>query len=569
VDAAPISRLGSYIVESRIASGGMGEVYRGTAIGPDGVQKPVAIKLVRDHLLREPWIVDMFVEEAKVAFLLTHPNIVQTYELGQVDGHYFLVMEYVAGLSLEKLLDHSHRRLNQPLPLSIVLYIAARIARGLAYAHELCDQQGTALGIVHRDVSPGNILLADDGQVKLVDFGLAKSVLRRGESIAGGVKGKLAYMAPEQLRGEQLDARADIYALGITLFEMLSGKNPFGPPGEVTLHGRLYGESAGPRLTELANHVEPPIPALVARCLAEKSSERFESARAFGRELDRCVAELGLTLSDYDVADFVAAARVASDGSAPVGPDPFDRALGMELKRLAVTHGVGTFATVSSSRTGGAGTAEPSSSQRPAAPAAAPAVAPPQPASNTKIVVPVRRGALFASLLAIAVSLVAIGLWITQRGTAGGTNEDRVSSEAGPSRGESDSGPTAHLHPTAPRRPEAGTPPAVTGPAETAVSPRAGDAKLAQQPATRRIKRIRRRAKRQTGLISLNSVPWSIVYLDGKRLRSTPLVGYRVRAGKHRVRLVNPAKGLERTIRLDVAPQQHVKRSVRLAAEED
>jgi len=320
-------RLGGYRLVQRLGAGGMGEVYLAHARGLFGVERPVAVKLIRDLHQQEEAYTRLFVEEAKVTFLLTHPNVVQTYELGEVEGRYFMVMEYVEGVSLGKLFRMFGEQLCQPVPLRFALHIVGQAARGLDYAHNLRGADGRALDIVHRDVSPGNILVSLGGHVKVSDFGLATSALRAVHSEAGTVKGKVLYMPPEQLQGQPVDQRADIFPLGVMLFEMLGGRSPFGERRKVSYDTRRQSP-VQERLLDVAPHIPRTAAALVERCLAPRPADR-PTAREVVTDIDRLLRDANLAAADYELAEFVAEARglVAEEPSAQSGFG----AVGMEL----------------------------------------------------------------------------------------------------------------------------------------------------------------------------------------------------------------------------------------------
>ena len=217
--------VGPFEIVSEIKRGGMATLFVARRLGAAGFTRHVAIKVVHPHLAQDEQFVRMFIDEAKLAAQIKHPNVVHVEELGKYDGAYFLVMEYIHGCSLSELLRslaEQHRRLRP----EIATWIAAQIAKGLHAAHELCDPSGQALNVVHRDVSPHNILLSVDGHVKLIDFGVAKAERRAVQTKPGALRGKLRYMAPEQLSGN-VDRRTDLYALGIVLWEMLCGRRRF------------------------------------------------------------------------------------------------------------------------------------------------------------------------------------------------------------------------------------------------------------------------------------------------------------------------------------------------------
>jgi serine/threonine protein kinase len=231
--------FGRYTLTQRIGEGGMAEVYLAQVTVAEGLSKRVVVKRIRKEFADQPEFTRMFVDEAKIALGLNHANIVQVFDFGQVHGSFYLAMELVEGLDLMGLM-HTVRARGERMPVVIAAYIAHQAASGLAYAHQRRDDFGTPLGIVHRDISPHNIMLSLAGTVKILDFGIARTAAR-ARSVEGGavirergddstdvtIQGKIAYMSPEQARGGPLDQRSDIYSLGVVLYELLSGELVF------------------------------------------------------------------------------------------------------------------------------------------------------------------------------------------------------------------------------------------------------------------------------------------------------------------------------------------------------
>lgn len=231
---APGTSIGRYEIKRRLAEGGMAEVYLAQATGPEGFAKDVVIKVVRGFLSSDQQFIDMFINEARLSSRLNHANVVQIFDFGKHQQSYFIAMEYVRGTSLFDLRKRCRDR-GIPFPPTLVAEIGAQVARGLQYAHSLSDK-GKPLGIVHRDVTPHNVLLSFDGAVKLTDFGIAKASTTH--TAPGVLKGKFAYMAPEQARGEMVDSRTDIFALGVVLWEMLTGGRLFDGDSELAVLDR-------------------------------------------------------------------------------------------------------------------------------------------------------------------------------------------------------------------------------------------------------------------------------------------------------------------------------------------
>ncbi len=291
--------LGRYRLLFRLARGGMGSVFAAVLEGAHGVERPVAIKLLnsQDQTAEE---IDAFVQEARLTARIAHPNVLENFELGVDDGEPFLVMPLVRGVSLAQVMKGG-----EPLEPEVAAWIAAQVAAGLHAAHELRDEAGDPLGVIHRDVSPQNILVSYEGRVILVDFGVAKLFEGARATASGVIKGKFGYMAPEQLRGEPLDRRTDVFALGIVLWEMSTGRLLYAdlPPAQATLK-----ITTGP--TPRARDIAPTIPAelddVIAACLAKDAGDRFASALEVKDALRAFLRARGATVDETEVGALVA-----------------------------------------------------------------------------------------------------------------------------------------------------------------------------------------------------------------------------------------------------------------------
>lgn len=277
--------FGRYELVSKLASGGMAVTYRATMRGAAGVTKPVVIKQILPHFADDPAFVEMFISEARVAAALTHGNIAQVFDFGEIDGQYFLAMEFVHGQPLSKLLRRAQRSGLPTLPIPLALYIASQICDGLDYAHRHRDEHGEPLGLVHRDVSPDNVLISYEGQVKVIDFGIAKATsLVEGHTSPGTLKGKYPYFSTEQARGEQdLDARSDTFAVGIVLYEMLCGRRPYDGDFATVLPRLLTGDHPPPSTLNPA--VSPEVEQVLATAMALRRQDRYPTAQAFSEAL--------------------------------------------------------------------------------------------------------------------------------------------------------------------------------------------------------------------------------------------------------------------------------------------
>ena len=292
-----------YKVLEKIASGGMAEVFRAESAGLEGFKKIVAIKRVLPHLSEKKQFIGMFLDEARLSAHLSHSNVAQVFDIGVGDNTYFIVMEYVDGADLKAIIER-HKKINQLVPTEEACLICVRICEGLAYAHELTDSAGRRIGIVHRDMSPPNVLITRHGEVKIVDFGLAKANSQLEKSEPGIIKGKFSYLSPEAALGQPVDARTDIFAVGILLWEMLAGRRLF--MGETDLETVRQVQSARvPPIRQFNPNVTPELEAVLARALAQDPNDRYPTARDLGQDLNQMMFHLGRPVSSFDIAQLV------------------------------------------------------------------------------------------------------------------------------------------------------------------------------------------------------------------------------------------------------------------------
>lgn len=277
-------RFGRFLLLDRIASGGMAEVWRAKVIGTAGFQRIIAIKKILAHVAEDREFITMFKDEARITVVLQHANIGQVFELGKVDDSYYMALEYVPGKDT-KTLWHHQRLLTRPLAIPIACTIAKHVAEGLDYAHRKTDNSGTPLRIVHRDVSPQNILISWEGEVKLIDFGIAKAANKVSKTQAGILKGKFGYMAPEQVRGLPVDHRADIFGLGVCLYEFLTGERTFQADDDFSLLEMVSNVEITPPCI-----VNPDIPGTLERilfkALAKEPKDRYQHASELAEALE-------------------------------------------------------------------------------------------------------------------------------------------------------------------------------------------------------------------------------------------------------------------------------------------
>ncbi len=292
-----------YQVLERIAAGGMAEVFRAESAGLEGFKKTVAIKRVLPHLAQKGGFIGMFLDEARLSAHLSHSNCVQVFDIGRGEGTYFIVMEYVDGADLKALAEFRRAR-QQRFPIEEACFICVKVCEGLAYAHALVDTNGHPLGIVHRDMSPPNVLITRYGEVKIVDFGLAKANSQLERSEPGIIKGKFGYLSPEAATGREVDARTDIFALGIMLWELLAGRRLFQGDSDYETVQRVQAAEV-PSLARLNPQVPEELEGIVRRALSRQPEARFQSAAELGRALNDFLFHFGRGVSSFDLAALI------------------------------------------------------------------------------------------------------------------------------------------------------------------------------------------------------------------------------------------------------------------------
>jgi serine/threonine-protein kinase len=301
----------------------MAKVYR-AEIDVDGSVFEVALKCLDPELAADRTFVRRFIDEARLGQLLRHVNIARTHEVGSIDNVHFIAFEFIPGVTLLRLFEHALD--TQPAPVYITLRVIAQIARALAYTHTLRDEQGKPLQLVHRDVAPSNIIVANSGTAKLIDFGVAKATINHVRTVVGSVIGKLGYVAPEYLRTGKLDARADIYSLGVVLYEMLTARRLFDV--DTLDDAERLRVSPIPPPSAINPHVPRELDQIVRQTLAPDPARRWASALDLYTALDNFAHEAGLAVGDADVAEWLhhevedmPAARTPTQGTEEIAID--------------------------------------------------------------------------------------------------------------------------------------------------------------------------------------------------------------------------------------------------------
>ncbi len=290
--------FGKYTLVAKLAAGGMGEIFLAKVKGVGGFEKLVVLKRLLDHMAEDANFVAMFLDEARIAARLSHPNVCSVHELGQEDGQYFIAMEYLEGLPVSKIV----RKPEAPIDIRLAATLVHDACEGLHHAHELKDRDGELVGVVHRDVSPSNLFVTAAGVLKVLDFGIAKAQNSLAHTSTGTIKGKYAYMSPEQLQGEPLDRRSDIFSLGIVLHEALTGRRLFDRLTEFLIFDAIVKEPI-PRVCDSRADVPPPLEQVVDRALSRDPAGRFATARELGRAIAAAIAPLGGPMINTEVAE--------------------------------------------------------------------------------------------------------------------------------------------------------------------------------------------------------------------------------------------------------------------------
>ncbi len=310
-----MAKHGRYKIIRRVADGGMAEIFLATQMGREGFQKPVILKRIHSTIYADPQFRNMFIDEAHISMSLSHSNIAQVLDLGVSAGRYFLVLELVDGWDLGRIL-HRAATAGVRLPRELALYVGAEICRALAYAHsKAMDGQGP-LGIVHRDVSPHNVLLSEQGEVKLTDFGIAKAMNKREHTGTGVVKGKVAFMSPEQALGKPIDARSDLFSLGTMLYLMVTRARPFEGPSDLeTLLRVQKGDFPAPE--EVAPDLPPEVAAVISRAMRRDPDERYQSADEMLADVERVLRTAFRPVGQSELKRWLAE-LTARDGVLPI-----------------------------------------------------------------------------------------------------------------------------------------------------------------------------------------------------------------------------------------------------------
>jgi serine/threonine-protein kinase len=519
------TRYGKYTLVAKLATGGMADIFLARLHGAAGFEKLMCVKRLLPQLAKDPQFVSMFLSEAKIAAQISHPNVCQVFELGEVEGSYFIAMEYLEGVPLA-VFRRTDLYASRPDP-RLVAGLGLQACEGLHHAHQLKHADGSSLDVVHRDVSGNNLFATVDGIVKVLDFGIAKAHDRGAvKTSTGAVKGTYAYMAPEQLRGERLDRRTDVFALGVVLWELLAQRYLFRRDTDFLTFQAITSE-APPSLGEIRADVPPALADAIARALARERDQRFATARAFGEALATAVAPLGGPLQAGGIADALERGFVdrLRDQRAMLRQVRDGRTFDLDTEVGAdVGHGVATT-PISGLLDAGAPSPSPSPSGR---------------TTSTTVNVRLGRspwwwavGVIVAAAVAVAVTMVARGHDSEQPRVDVPVAAPVAMGEPTRTASSREHAPPAVAPPTAP---EMVTPPPVTPP-----GPPTPPSPPVRPPVQRPASPV------APGFITIDATPYATISIDGRALGDTPLVRVELSPGRHAVRAVSSGDGSVRT----------------------
>lgn len=574
----PFERIDDYAVVARLGQGGMAEVFLALSLGPSGFRKLVAIKRLHRHMQHDPAAVELFLLEASLAARLQHPNVVQTHKVGTFEGQHFIAMEYLDGQPLNRVLNRLRSQESHMHP-ALAAQLISDALDGLHYAHEARDYDGRSLGVIHRDVSPHNIFVTFDGQVKLLDFGVARVGDPEGYNHSGIINGKFAYMAPEQALGEHVDRRADVWGMGITLWECLAGQRLFRGGSDVALMQSTLSEDI-PWVTDIAPEVPEALARIVDKALQRDVERRYRSALEFKDELDQWLLTQRSTRSRVAVAATMRTLFI----------DTIERRRETLRECLDRVEGSNGFTTPPQAPARDQPSHEQPSSALPPPLPSRPSVAPAK-ANLVQRSLPKLAAFSMGAVLALALGML-LDHYVMPRSL--------LAAE------ESKTAPQAPV-----QRPVTPLPaPAAIVDAPTAAAPVTAQASLPTQAVTLTTsalptipslaqpspeprepvrQRGRERERREqapsvavsapvsapeevtaprastevmaTGRLALDSVPYAVVTLDGKRLGITP-IDVELPATTHTLSLRNPEKGIETRYRVTVPAGERIEKRV-------
>ena len=498
-----MEKFGQYILLDKVGSGGMAELFKAKKVGIEGFERVLAIKRILPHLSSDEEFIDMFIAEAKLVALLSHKNITQVYDFGKIGQNYFIAMEYIRGKDLRGLLKRCNEK-NIKFPITLAVFIAKEVASGLSYAHRQKDSMEKSLNIIHRDVSPQNILISYDGDVKVVDFGIAKAG-SQSRTTTGVLKGKLSYMSPEQAWGKTIDHRSDIFALGIVLYEMLTGERLFKGDSEINTLEKVRAAQIDPLPSSINAGLPAELEAKLLKALAREVIERYQNASDLEADLGNILFELlradpALSLKQFMHSLFKAEIEAEHKSESE------EKTISVPLEQETAV------ADLKSAN------AEKSKTPVKTRPPELKSFRVQEPAKKN-----VYRYVISASLAAVVLVIAGFIFW-DKNPPPQLTTPSPVQPVAAPQ-------PGAEEQKTATQMPAAAPPLAGNEIEQGTPSPQTDkqQGKIQKTP-----------EEENDGGLTINAMPWANVFVDGKPYGTTPKTIEDIKVGTHKVRLENP-----------------------------
>jgi eukaryotic-like serine/threonine-protein kinase len=539
-----VRKFGKFELIAHLATGGMAEIYLARQLSIAGFQKLLVIKRILPHLSRDEAFIEMFLDEARITAQINHANVVQIYDLGYVEDQYFIAMEYLEGEALSEVMRQA-RKQRQPIPPVLAAGIALQMCEGLYHAHTMRGQDGEPLKVVHRDVNPQNIFILYAGGVKLVDFGIAKAAQRFSDTSTGMLKGKYGYMSPEQVMNISLDSRSDVYSAGVVLWEMLTGRRLYRQSNELEIL-KTITEKDPPPPSSILPSVPKALDGITMKALKRSRDLRFQTAGEMRLELYYFLKRVKETSDTVAIGEYMQSlftdrieekrklVKAVQAKAGDLDNELFgDLHLGREDTEPSVSRYTPSDVDVQAvSQTPVSQAGEISASGRSA--------------FGWQVLALLSGGAL------IAVLVLLIFVWPSK--------PDPQPPAVDPN-GEKTGKPVAL---------DAGTRPD-KGPDETMVVAPPKDSDPSNLNKKKKKKKITKRkkktkpppVKKKPGRLRLATTPWSTIYFKGEKLGVTPLVDVELPAGKQTLRAVNPGKGIDRKIQVNILPGQTTAKSVR------
>jgi len=504
--------FGRYILERTLAIGGMGEVHHARQTGPNGFDRTCVVKTMHAQHASDPEIVELFLEEARLTARLTHPHIAQVYDFGKIDSAYYIAIELVDGPSLHTVIKSFATR-GRRLPIGAVLRIVSQAAQALDYVHRQKGPDGAPLNLVHRDISPGNLLLSKDGLVKLIDFGIAKARTTQLQTRMGQIRGKLAYMSPEQMLGMPLDGRTDVYSLGLVLYELLSGRRANPGRNEVEILSSVKTGTLTP-LSSLRDDCPKALSQLLERATKRDREQRIARAAELSQALEQLLVKEGITVGPTELSAIAEEVELVPPHPSPAPP------------------------------------------RRPPQGVKTAMVPPAGPPTNVEVVTEPKGGRRTLLFVVAALALTVLGGGAGVLWAATGPATATVEPPAPPAAAVKPKAPAPASAPVEPavvvKDPEP-QPAVVKLPKPTQKPPRSGKQPVAkEEPASAPEPAPVVAAAATTGSLHLSSDPPTEIFIDGKQTGVTPTT-LELPPGHHRVELREPRLGLSWSRNVEVA----------------